>query len=42
MKKLDSYDPSHNNWFCASYNEGGELAGKNGKEDLERITKKGN
>ena len=34
MKKLDSYDPSHNNWFWASYNEGGELAGKNGKESF--------
>ena len=34
MKKLDSYDPSHNNWFWASYNEGCELAGKNGKESF--------
>lgn len=32
MKKIDGYDPDHNNWFWAIYNEGGELAGKNGKE----------
>ncbi len=32
MKKIDGYDPDHNNWFWANYNEGGELAGKNGKE----------
>ena len=32
MKKIDGYDPDHNNWFWANYNDGGELAGKNGKE----------
>ena len=32
MKKIDGYDPDHNNWFWANYNEGGELAGKHGIE----------
>tara|TARA_X000001036_G_scaffold262244_1_gene243744 strand:+ start:1771 stop:2247 length:477 start_codon:yes stop_codon:yes gene_type:complete len=31
MKKINGFDPDHNNWFWANYNENGSLGGKNGK-----------
>ena len=34
MKKINGYDPNHNNWFWANYNSSGELAGNNGAESM--------
>ena len=34
MKKIEGYDPDHNNWFWANYNPDGELAGSNGAESM--------
>ena len=30
MKKINGFDPEHNDWFWANYNEGGGLGGANG------------